>query len=313
MRRSAMALAWNCAVALACAAPPPRVPDYPPLPGARAPQAAPNDDARRLGGRLFDDFVKELGLDFVPDDPRTPAADGKGGPFGDGCLPDAQGKPLLNSGHGYRLKNLLGWDLHGAAGIAGRKAADGSCVLLPDLLKNTESREAWVTRLTRGEDAIPAYGSLLSSMQIGAIVDFLLAVRDGVLPHPDDLFLLDAQAPGFYRLAPGGDAQRGHALIAETCAQCHGADGTGFLLEGGAHSLGTFLRSRADEAWLKVLNGVPGERMKPQLPITDGRAQLTQALRDLFAAGCERARYPRGKASQDDVPEGDVRCGALLK
>jgi mono/diheme cytochrome c family protein len=313
MRRSATALVWICFSAMACAAPAPGIPDYPSLPTARAPQAPPNDDARRLGGRLFDDFVKELALSFVPDDPRTPAADGKGGPFGDGSLPDAQGKPLLNSGHAYQLKHLLGWDLHGAAGIAGRKAAGGSCVLLPDLLKNTESREAWVTRLTRGEDAIPAYGSLLSSTQIGAIADFLLAVRDGALPHPDDLFVLDAQAPGFYRLAPGGDAQRGHALIAQSCAQCHGGDGTSFLLDAGAHSLGTFLRGRADEAWLKVLNGVPGTRMAPQLPVTDSRPQLTQALRDLFAAGCDRGRYPRGKASQDDVPDGDVRCGALLK
>jgi mono/diheme cytochrome c family protein len=313
MSRLVTALAGMCVAVMACAAPAPPIPEYPPLPAAHAAQPAQNDDSRRLGGRLFDDFAKELGLAFVPDDPRTPVADGKGGPFGDGTLPDAQGKPLLNTGHGYALKNLLGWDLHGAAGIAGRKSADGSCVLLPDLLKNTEARAIWVARVTRGEDAIPAYGSVLSSTQIGAIADFLLGVRDGTLPNPDDLFLLDQAPPGFYRLAPGGDASRGHALIARTCAQCHGADGTAFMLDGGAHSLGTFLRSHADEAWLKVLNGVPGTRMKPQLPVGDTRAQSTQALRDLLAAGCDRARYPRGKASQDDVADGDLRCGALLK
>ena len=198
------------------------VPVYPPLPRADGGTAAVNDDARRLGGRLFDDFTKELSLDFVPDDPSTPAADGKGGPFGDGTLPDAQGKPLLNTGHGYRLKALLGADLHGAAGIAGRQAAAGSAgVLLPDLLKNTDPRELWIERLTRGEDAIPAYASVLSSTQIGAIVDFLLGVRDGTLPHPDALFTLDEQVPeGFYRLAPGGVAERGQGLIAQRCAGC---------------------------------------------------------------------------------------------
>jgi mono/diheme cytochrome c family protein len=316
MRRVATTLAWMCllgAACAACAAPTPPIPNYPALPARPAAQQPQNDDARRLGGRLFDDFTKELALDFVADDPRTPAADGKGGPLGDGTLPDAQGKPLLNTGHGYRLKNLLGWDLHGAAGIASRKAADSACVLLPDLLKNTEAREIWVARLTRGEDAIPAYGSILSSTQIGAIADFVIGVRDGALPHPDELFTFDAQAPGFYRLAPGGDAQRGHALIAQTCSQCHGADGTAFMLDAGAHSLGTFLRSRADEAWLKVLNGVPGTRMTPQLPVTGSRAELTQALRDLLAAGCDRGRYPRGQASQEDVADGDARCGARLK
>lgn len=311
MRRLAAVMAWTWTAG--CAAPAPPIPDYPALPASRAPEPPQNDDARRLGGRLFDDFAKELELPFVPDDPRTPAADGKGGPFGDGTLPDAQGKPLLNTGHGYQLKNLLGWDLHGAAGIAGRKAADGAWVLLPDLLKNSESREVWTARLTQGEDAIPAYGSLLSSTQIDAIADFLLAVRDGALPRPDDLFVLDAQAPGFYQLAPGGDAERGHALIARTCARCHGADGTALALDGGAHSLGTFLRSRADEAWLKVLNGAPGTRMKPQLPLASTRAESTQALRDLLAAGCDRGRYPRGEAGHADVPDGDARCGALLK
>ena len=39
--------------------------------------------------------------------------------------------------------------------------------------------------------------------------------------------------------------------------------------------------------------------------------QFTQALLDLFAAGCDRKRYPKGKS--DDVPDADPRCGAYLK
>ncbi len=311
MKGFATALMWTCVVACAAAKPAP-VPTYPQLPTA-ATQELDNDDARRLGGRLFDDFAKELSLGFVPDDPSTPAADGKGGPFGNGTLPDAEGKPLPNVGHDYLLKNLLGWDLHGASGIAGRHFKDSPCVLLPDLLKNTDSREAWVARLTRGEDAIPAYGSVLSATQIEAVVDFLLGVRDGALPQPDELFKLDEQAPGFYRLTASGDAPRGHALIQRSCANCHGADGTTLLLNDGQYSLGTFLRARASEAWLKVLNGVPGTRMKPQLSVQSTRPELTGQLRDLLAAGCDRARYPRGKASREDVPNGDARCGAQLK
>jgi hypothetical protein len=72
-------------------------------------------------------------------------------------------------------------------------------------------------------------------------------------------------------------------------------------------------RSRASEAWLNVLNGTPGTPMGPQLAPAGTRAELTQQLRDLFAAGCDRGRYPRGKAAAPDVPDGDARCGAQLK
>jgi hypothetical protein len=71
------------------------------------------------GGRLFDMWYDEVEADFVPDNPATPVADGRGGPNGDGTLNNAAGLPVLNSGHSYRLKNLLGWDMRGDAGIYG--------------------------------------------------------------------------------------------------------------------------------------------------------------------------------------------------
>src|SRR5687768_10731157 len=101
-----------------CSAPPAKPPHYPTLPGKQpSSPLVQNEDAARLGGRLYDDLFRELKLDFVADNPKTPEIDGKGGPFGNGTLPDADGKPMLNTGHDYRLKNLLGWDLHGASGI----------------------------------------------------------------------------------------------------------------------------------------------------------------------------------------------------
>lgn len=314
LTRVAAGLALGTAVmaGLSCAAKPPKLPNYPAMPKQEATKTNQNDDSRRLGGRLFDKFWSELKLEFVPDDPNTPEADGKGGPFGNGTLPDAAGKPMLNPGHNYRLKNLLGWDLHGQSGIAGKRFEGQHCVLLPDLLKNSDPRADWVARLTKGEDAIPAYGSVLTSTQIEAVADFLLGVRDGSLPQPDDLFTLDAQVAGFYRLSAKGDAERGHALIEKTCKNCHGADGTAIPLEDNKHSLGTFLRMNASEAWLKALNGDPGSSMGPQLPVTAAREELTDQLQDLFAASCDRTRYPRGKATED-VADGDPRCGAHLK
>jgi hypothetical protein len=304
------------AASVSCAThPPPAVPVYPALPvtSGTAQKAHDNDDPARLGGRLFDDLFRELHIEFVADDPKTKDIDGRGGPIGNGSLPDADGKPLRNEGHDYRLKNLLGWDLHGAVGISGKAYRNESCVLLPDLLKNTDSREQWIARLTRGEDAIPAYGSVLSGAQVSALVDFLLAVRDGVLPQADDLFTLDEHVPGFYRLKDGGDAARGHVLIANKCKGCHGADGTNIPLVSGKYSLGTFLRTEASAAWLKILVGQAGSSMGPQLDKNAPRAVLAQELRDILAAGCDRTRYPRGKASESDVANGDARCGAALK
>src|SRR5690242_5772779 len=92
----AVSSAWCSA---SCSAPAPAVPRYPALPGKQPTKVLANDDSARLGGRLYDDFVRELKLDFAPDDPKTPEADGHGGPLGNGTLPDADGKPMLNTGH----------------------------------------------------------------------------------------------------------------------------------------------------------------------------------------------------------------------
>lgn len=283
---------------------------YPELPPARLAAQAALDSESLRGGRLYANFVREAGLAFTPDDPKTPEPDGKGGPFGNGTLPDAQGKPMLNPGHDYLLKNLLGVDLHGAAGVSG--AHESHAVLLPDLLKNTDSRSEWLARLTHGEDAIPAYGSVLSAAELEALVDFMLGIRDGRLPQPDALFTFAPEAPGAYTLNPGADMAHGEALIAERCAGCHGEDGTKLALPGDA-SLGTFLRTRASEAWLAILAGTPGTKMGPQLSPALSREQLTQELKDILAAGCDRSRYPGRTDAGEDVADGDPRCGAYLK
>jgi hypothetical protein len=266
-----------------------------------------------LGGRLFDNWAKELRLDFAPDNPETPEADGRGGPFGNGTLPDHEGKPILNTGHDYRLKNLFGWDLRGADGIYGPRYKNKAHVLLPDLLRDTDARETWITRLEQGEDAIPAFGKVLTRPQIEAVVDFLLGIRDGALPRPDDIFLLSEGTPGNYRLVEGGDAERGHVYFTQTCAQCHGTSGTSFLLDDGAHSLGSLMRVEGHETWAKILSGQPGTGMHAQVPQGATHDELAQIVRDLNAATCDRVRYPKGAATSEDVADGDPRCGPYLK
>lgn len=266
-----------------------------------------------FGGRLFDNWVSELEADFKPDDPKTQELDGTGGPFGNGTLPGPDGKPQPNTGHGYRLKNLMGWDLRGAEGVYGADYQSKSYVLQPNLLTDTDDRAAWVRRITQGEDGIPGYGAVLDEAQIGALVDFLLAERDGGLPQASDIWTLSKEAPKNYELVAGGDATAGQALYAERCAECHGDDGTAILIDDGAYSLGMYGRMKAYEAWIKVLNGQPGTSMDAQLDLAAGRTALVKQLRDLFAALCDRGAFPRGNASKPDVADGDARCGALLK
>jgi cytochrome c5 len=271
------------------------------------------DPSVGLGGRLFDNWITETKSTFTPDNPETPALDGTGGPFGNGTLADAQGNPLPNAGHNYRFKGLFGWDLRGAEGIHGAAFRDKPAVLLPNVLTNTDGRDVWIARITKGEDAIPGYGSVLTGPQIEALVDFMLGVRDSKLPRPDELFTLTTRAAGGYSIVAGVDAARGHALFAATCAECHGTDGAELLFDEGEHSLGTLARTEGYEVWLKVLNGQPGSPMGPQLDPNLTRDQQVSALRDLQAALCDRTRYPRGKATHEDVPNGDPRCGAALK
>jgi hypothetical protein len=154
---------------------------------------------------------------------------------------------------------------------------------------------------------------MLSRPQIEAVVDFLLSVRDGGAPQPGDLFALSQGTPGSYRLLAGGDAERGVAYFTQTCAHCHGSDGTSMLLEEGSYSLGGLMRARAYETWVKIVSGQPGSDMHAQVPTTMARADQVQLLLDLHAALCDRTRYPRGLAPTEDVVDGDPRCGEYLR
>ena len=101
---------------------------------AHSPSGSRPDTAR--GGRLFDNWIseKKLGDVFRPDSAKTPELDGMGGPNRNGTLSDGFGRPLPNTGHDYRLKNLFGWDLRGSQGIYGPNHQKKSFVLAESLL-----------------------------------------------------------------------------------------------------------------------------------------------------------------------------------
>lgn len=268
------------------------------------------------GGRLFDMWYDESTTTFAPDDPATPEADGRGGPNGNGTLNNAAGEPVANNGHDYRLKNLFGWDMRGAAGIYGTDYQNKPFVLAEGPLSPALAglnRDAWIRRITAGTDAQPAFGSVLSEAEISALVDYMLGVRDRTLPHPDDLYELSTVAPQGFVLRPGGNALLGQRFYAARCAECHGEDGTAVLFDGGEQSLGQHARYYGYAIAMITLAGEPGSTMGPQLAAGLSTAQQTQRLLDLLAALCDRQRYPSGGATDPDVPDGDARCGAYLR
>jgi hypothetical protein len=295
----------------ASSAPPPAAPaPSDTAPAIRPPPAeAAADDAR--GGRLYDNWYaeKKLGEAFVPDDAKTPALDGKGGPNGNGTLANGSGEALPNTGHGYRLKNFFGWDLRGEAGIYGssfQKKAPHAVNLLEDPRPTGELVE-W---LLKGDATLPAFGAVLDERDRRDLGAFLEKLRSHALPQPGDVFSLSKDAPKNYVLRPGADAPRGREYIGSSCANCHGKTGTDIAIDE-TESLGTLARTGAYEVWFKILNGHPGSGMGRQVP-QGAVAEQTKVIRDVLAALCDRTAFPPQKNGKD-VPNGDARCGASLK
>jgi mono/diheme cytochrome c family protein len=274
-----------------------------------APHGGP-DDAR--GGRLYDDWRVEKGLQesFVPDVSKTRALDGKGGPHGNGTLDDANGKPIPNVGHDYRLKNLFGWDLSGAEGIYGAAYQGKSYVLRHNLLTDKRSAGELRAWLARGDESLPAFGQVLDDTDLDDLVAYIVKTRDGILARPASIFTLDRRAPNRYVLAPGGDPGRGRDRYAISCADCHGDDGRNMTIDE-TQSLGTLSRSSAYEVWFKMLNGQPGTDMRRQILDPKGTEQ-EQAILDVLAALCDRKQFP-AMAGAKDVRDDDPRCAGYLK
>lgn len=268
------------------------------------------------GGRLFDKFygASKPFASFKPDSGKTKTSpDGKGGVDGTGILKLVNGDWLQNdTRHDYRFKNLFGWDLKGQAGIYGPSQMKKPYAVKRNLLAGKETIDELTALLTTGSEDIPAYGPVLDGSALRNIAAFIVAVRDGALPHPDSIFTLAPPDRGHYALRPGGDAARGQKMFGERCSGCHGADGTKLLFDDGAFSLGSHARQKAYEDWAKILNGQPGSPMGRQVQGATAK-EMAQEILDLFAALCDRKAFPRGKATSEDVKDGDGRCAAYLK
>lgn len=235
------------------------------------------------GGRVFDHFEKVQGAQ-------------KSGPTGEAAV---------------RLKNLWGWDLKGTDGIYGPDYKNSKTVRAENLLSQKRTREQLRAWLANGGDGVPGYGKWMPAAHVDAAATFITAMRDGTIPRSDDIWTLSKGTPGNYKLVDGADPARGKTQFGDTCAGCHGADGTRVVIDG-KYSLGAMARSKGYEVWFKILAGHPGSWMRGQVPPGLPRKQAAAFILDTMAGLCDRKAFPAASEGAD-VPDGDPRCGAYLR
>jgi mono/diheme cytochrome c family protein len=135
-------------------------------------------------------------------------------------------------------------------------------------------------------DQMPDLSEIMTEEQVWDLVKFLKDEAN------DTDLLYDFTTTGTYptgsitysNIGAGGDATAGDAIYAARCTGCHGADGTGILVDG-SFSVGSFLRAKPYEAQHKVKFGQPGTAMGSL--VTD----LTEIL-DLYLALTNATTYP---------------------
>jgi mono/diheme cytochrome c family protein len=82
----------------------------------------------------------------------------------------------------------------------------------------------------------------------------------------------------FSNIGEDGDATHGNTIFADTCAVCHGADGTAFLVDGDEFTIGSFVRAKPNEAQHKLKFGQLGSDMGSMVTDLDDLLDLYKAL-----------------------------------
>ena len=214
----------------------------------------------------------------------------------------------------YRCKSCHAWDgLGNAASYANRtgqstlnasrpdvssvnlraSAASGSYQELYDLIMRVGARD-----IDARDNTHPEYSQQLATEQAWNLVKFMR--EEWVAPNL--LYDIEVTGPAMYvdySISPAvvvaptitysnigalGTEADGQTLYTNTCASCHGTDGTTLDLEG--RSLGQFVREKPNEAWFKAKFGEAGTGMDP------GLITATSDLQDLYAALANAANYP---------------------
>jgi len=204
------------------------------------PDEAPATASLSRGGRLYDRWWREAGLDE---------------PEGDMPVWARQDTNTRSGGDTWRCKECHGWDYAGAAGAYG----SGSHLTgFPGLLGATEkSAEDLTAQLTGAVDPEHDF-SALAEADLTALVAF---IREGLVEVAP---FIDPD-----KAAIGGDAGNGGELYAATCSACHGEDGR--TINFGSDDDPTYVSTVAlDNPWEfihKVRAGQPGTSMPSSIDL----------------------------------------------
>lgn len=280
--------------------------------------------SQRIVRGLFLGLVGCLVLAGCSDDPAAPAdpyatADGMNG----GMLYDTfwaeetgyvapDGFDFAAHADFFRCKQCHGWDRLGTSGAYANRgprtsrpnissldlkayaASRSAQQIYNGLVKTTDRRGLDAdlstydpaTNATVG-DQMPDLNEIFTAAELWDLAKFL---KDDAVDG-DELY--DITVTGAYptatisygNLGPGGDPVRGNELYAQQCAHCHGPDGTIFLVDGRAYTVGRHVRSKPYEGQHKIKFGQLGSVMGSTL--TD-----LQDLKDMYAALSDATLYP---------------------
>lgn len=188
------------------------------------------------GGRLYDDWIKAIGVDA---------------PGGDQPLWATQSTNERSGNDTWRCKECHGWDYLGSEG---RYSSGSHFTGFPGILTaKDKSAEDLTTALKSENHDFSAY---LNDTQMNALVAFMQQMQD-MSPYINE----DKTVKG--------DAENGKALYSATCAMCHGAEGTLIDFDDGEglEYVGTLADDNPWEIFHKISYGQPGTSMTPGINV----------------------------------------------
>lgn len=200
-----------------------------------------------LGGRLYDNWIKETGAADITDNQPLWAT---------------QTTNTRTGNDTWRCKECHGWDY---LGNEGRYASGSHATGFPGIFdaKDKSAEELMAALKSENHD----FSTYLNDVQASALVAFMQQLQD-LKPYINDDKTVN------------GDAEKGKALYDTSCASCHGADGKTLNFDDGEVFVGTLAADNPWEIFNKISYGQPNT---PGMPVGISLGWSWQDIVDVLA------------------------------
>ncbi len=199
-------------------------------------QSLPTSVLVDLGGRLYDNWISELGVDA---------------PSGNQPLWATQTANTRSGEDTWRCKECHGWDYLGSGG---RYGSGSHYTGFPGIFSARDKSADELTAALKSENH--NYSPYLSDDQLDALVTFMQQMQDlSTYIHEDGTI--------------NGNVEHGQALYNATCALCHGPDGNLIDFDDGEGTeyVGTLASDNPWEVFNKISYGQPRTTMPPAVTL----------------------------------------------